>query len=78
MCNDSENISLEKAYEVRHWGRVLNLNENDLFAAVRSVGKGLVALQAFSALARCRPIDPNFVFTVPLASSSIHCVSRHH
>jgi hypothetical protein len=38
-------ISLEKAYEVRHWMSVLHLNEPELYAAVQKVGKELEALK---------------------------------
>jgi hypothetical protein len=46
MPHTDQLISLEKAYEVRHWTRELDWNEADLYTAVRSVGKGLKALKA--------------------------------
>ena len=45
----SQNISLDKAYEVRHWSRMLDLNQADLYTAVRHVGKNLAALRAYRA-----------------------------
>ena len=45
MTTQSTQISLEKAYEVRHWMSVLRLNELELYVAVQQVGKGLEALK---------------------------------
>ena len=38
-------ISLEKAYEVRHWMAELNVSERQLYCAVREVGKRLPDLR---------------------------------
>jgi len=46
MPHNDQLISLEKAYEVRHWSRELDWNEAELYTAVRDVGKGLKALRA--------------------------------
>lgn len=46
MPHTDQLISLEKAYEVRHWSRELDWNEAELYTAVRYVGKGLKALRA--------------------------------
>ena len=45
MKTPCTHISLEKAYEVRHWMSVLHLNEPELYAAVQKVGKELEALK---------------------------------
>jgi hypothetical protein len=40
-----DQISLEKDYEVRHWMRTLNCTQEELYTAVRRVGRGLDDLQ---------------------------------
>ena len=45
MAPQRTRISLDKAYEVRHWMSVLRLNEPELYAAVQKVGKELEALK---------------------------------
>jgi hypothetical protein len=42
-----EQVSLDKPYEIRHWMHKLGCTEFELYEAVRSVGKGLVALRVF-------------------------------
>jgi len=49
MSFSPEEISLEKAYEVRHWMHELRCTEFELYEAVRSVGKGLGAVRTFRA-----------------------------
>ena len=45
MIKQPDQISLEKDYEVRHWMRVLHCTEDELYTAVRRVGRGLDDLQ---------------------------------
>ncbi len=47
MFTTPHDISLDKPYEVRHWMRVLNCTEGDLYTAVRAVGKGLAELRRY-------------------------------
>lgn len=47
MNSEPQSISLEKAYEVRHWSRVLGWSETELYHAVLKVGKGLTELREY-------------------------------
>ena len=49
MRSISEQISLDKAYEVRHWMRTLRWSQEDLYSAVRLVGRGVGDLRALRA-----------------------------
>jgi hypothetical protein len=78
MPHNDQLISLEKAYEVRHWSRELDWNEAELYTAVRNVGKGLTALRAHrrttgpsvrapetkTTLTRCEPRQGKHLFLV--------------
>ena len=55
MTPQRTHISLEKAYEVRHWMSVLRLNEPELYAAVQKVGKELEALKRHRATVNPHP-----------------------
>ena len=46
-----ERISLDKAYEVRHWCHVLDMNHSELVRAVSLVGPSLSALRTYRAKA---------------------------
>ena len=46
-----DKISLDKAYEVRHWCHVLDMNHSELVRAVSLVGPSLRALRAYRAKA---------------------------
>ena len=43
----SEPISLQQGYEVRHWCKVLGCSENDLRAAVKAVGNSAERVREF-------------------------------
>ena len=47
MSFNPEKISLDKAYEVRHWMRELHCTEGELFQAVREAGTGLAEVRAY-------------------------------